>query len=80
MLHTYLLQYTMLSGRVPFQRHSREGNAAAIMEKIKGGEFSLDGPEWESVSDAAKKLIQGEGIYTDWKWLSVIPCMNILDR
>ncbi|KAK2190843.1 hypothetical protein NP493_66g02001 [Ridgeia piscesae] len=54
-----VILYTMLSGRVPFQSHSREGTAAAIMEKIKGGEFSLSGPEWASVSESAKKLIQG---------------------
>lgn len=49
----------MLSGRAPFQSHSLENDATAIIERIKGGEFSLQGPEWDFVSDEAKSLIQG---------------------
>lgn len=49
----------MLSGRAPFQSYSVENDATAIIERIKGGEFSLQGPEWDFVSDEAKSLIQG---------------------
>lgn len=49
----------MLSGKVPFQSTSHVDLAAAIMQKIKGGQFDLSGPEWKDVSDNAKKLIKG---------------------
>ena len=60
----YSFQYTMLSGKVPFQSRSRDDSAAAIMQRIKGGEFNLKGQEWEKVSDVAKKLIKGKEINT----------------
>lgn len=50
----------MLSGKAPFQRSSRDDSAAAIMQRIKGGEFKLSGAEWGTVSDEAKKLVQGQ--------------------
>ena len=53
----------MLSGKAPFQGQSRDDNATSIIERIKGGEFSLRGPEWNYVSDDAKSLIQGRIIY-----------------
>ena len=49
----------MLSGKAPFQSSSND-SAADIMSRIKGGEFSLNGKEWEAVSDQAKQVIQGE--------------------
>lgn len=49
----------MLSGRAPFQDHQQEDTADNIMKKIRGGEFSMSGPEWQAVSDSAKDLIQG---------------------
>lgn len=52
-------QYTMLSGRAPFQDQQQEDTADNIMKKIRGGEFSMSGPEWQAVSDSAKDLIQG---------------------
>jgi len=53
-------QYTMLSGRVPFQvGNSSDDQAAAIMHEIKIGRFNFDTPEWDNVSTAAKALIQG---------------------
>ncbi|KAL5010745.1 hypothetical protein ScPMuIL_013050 [Solemya velum] len=54
-----VILYTMLSGKVPFQSTSHVDLAAAIMQKIKGGQFDLSGPEWKDVSDNAKKLIKG---------------------
>ncbi len=54
----------MLSGKAPFQSSShRDCSAAAIMERIKGGEFNTNCKEFELVSEPAKKLIEGMGIY-----------------
>ena len=53
------LQYSMLSGKAPFSSSSRNDRAVAIMHRIRGGEFNLEGQPWDSVSDQAKKLIQG---------------------
>lgn len=49
----------MLSGRVPFQSYSREASAAAIMQRIREGEFSFVGPQWDLVSSRAKSVIKG---------------------
>jgi ribosomal protein S6 kinase alpha-5 len=51
--------YTMLSGQVPFRGSSRDYSAATIMERIRGGEFSMSGDAWDGVSDQAKKIIKG---------------------
>lgn len=55
-------QYTMLSGQVPFQSGQRgvtSSYAADIMQKIKEGDFSLDGEAWKGVSEDAKELVKG---------------------
>jgi ribosomal protein S6 kinase alpha-5 len=49
----------MLSGSVPFQSYSREASAAAIMQRIREGEFSFSAPQWELVSHQAKSVIKG---------------------
>jgi ribosomal protein S6 kinase alpha-5 len=49
----------MLSGSVPFQSYSREASAAAIMQRIREGEFSFSAPQWELVSHKAKSVIKG---------------------
>lgn len=49
----------MLSGRAPFQARSRDDSAAAIMHRIKGGQFDFNGPEWEHVSPQAKNITKG---------------------
>ncbi|KAK3591833.1 hypothetical protein CHS0354_007696 [Potamilus streckersoni] len=54
-----VILYTMLSGKVPFQVHSQGDTAAIIMQEIKNGHFEFSGPEWETVSEPAKKLIKG---------------------
>lgn len=56
-------QYTMLSGQVPFQSEQRgmtSSYAADIMQKIKEGDFSLDGEAWKGVSEDAKELVKGK--------------------
>lgn len=58
------LQYTMLSGQVPFQCREKSlthTSAEEIMKKIKQGDFSFEGEAWRNVSQQAKDLIQGEG-------------------
>ena len=54
-----IFQYTMLSGRAPFRGQSRDASVATIMQRIKEGEFSVNGKEWSHVSDEAKRIIQG---------------------
>lgn len=57
-----LLQYTMLSGQVPFQCQEKSlthTSAEEIMKKIKHGDFSFEGEAWRNVSQQAKDLIQG---------------------
>lgn len=54
-----VILYTMLSGRAPFQTPSRNASAAALMQRIREGEFSFSGPQWEPVSDQAKDVIRG---------------------
>lgn len=49
----------MLSGKTPFQTYSREASAAVIMQRIKEGEFTFCGPQWDIVSVEAKEVIQG---------------------
>ena len=54
------LQYTMLTGKPPFQGQRCDDDAAAdITQRIKGGQFRMDTEEWDVVSDEAKKLIKG---------------------
>uniref|UniRef100_A0A3P8SM77 Ribosomal protein S6 kinase n=1 Tax=Amphiprion percula TaxID=161767 RepID=A0A3P8SM77_AMPPE len=57
-----VILYTMLSGQVPFQSEQRgmtSSYAADIMQKIKEGDFSLDGEPWKGVSEDAKELVKG---------------------
>ncbi|XP_075741478.1 ribosomal protein S6 kinase alpha-5-like isoform X2 [Rhipicephalus microplus] len=54
-----VILYTMLSGRAPFQTPSRNASAAALMQRIREGDFSFSGPQWEPVSDQAKDVIRG---------------------
>lgn len=49
----------MLSGKTPFQTYSRKATSDAIMQRIRGGEFSFNGPQWNIVSDEAKEVICG---------------------
>lgn len=49
----------MLSGRAPFHARSRDDSAAAIMSRIKGGEFHFNDEAWAPVSQQAKALTKG---------------------
>lgn len=49
----------MLSGRAPFHARSRDHSAAAIMSKIKEGDFNFNADAWQNVSSAAKQLTKG---------------------
>ncbi|KAL3253104.1 hypothetical protein MRX96_054676 [Rhipicephalus microplus] len=44
---------------LPFQTPSRNASAAALMQRIREGDFSFSGPQWEPVSDQAKDVIRG---------------------
>lgn len=50
----------MLSGRAPFHTNGREGNASAVMQRIKTGDFDFDGDAWKHVSSRAKNIVQGD--------------------
>jgi hypothetical protein len=54
------LQYTILSGHPPF--HAQSASTEDIMDRIKGGRFSLNGEEWTGVSNAARSVIKGEWV------------------
>ncbi|XP_064483785.1 ribosomal protein S6 kinase alpha-5-like isoform X2 [Ornithodoros turicata] len=54
-----VILYTMLSGRAPFQSPSRNVSATAIMHRIREGEFTFTGPQWDPVSQQAKDVIRG---------------------
>lgn len=49
----------MLTGRAAFHSISRDDSAAAVMSRIKGGEFNLSGSVWNNVSEEAKRVTQG---------------------
>lgn len=54
-----VILYTMLCGRAPFHARSRDDSAAAVMARIKGGEFSFSSPAWHEVSHTAKTVTRG---------------------
>ncbi|KAK7869906.1 hypothetical protein R5R35_013702 [Gryllus longicercus] len=54
-----VILYTMLSGRAPFHARSRDDSAAAVMARIKGGEFHFNADAWAHVSPQAKYLTKG---------------------
>ncbi|XP_063216041.1 ribosomal protein S6 kinase alpha-5-like isoform X2 [Bacillus rossius redtenbacheri] len=54
-----VILYTMLSGRAPFHARSRDDSAAAVMARIKGGEFHFNTDAWTHVSAQAKQLTKG---------------------
>jgi len=49
----------MLIGRPPFQVGCKNDSAAAIMQRIKNGDFCMENSDWDRVSEEAKKLIKG---------------------
>lgn len=54
-----VILYTMLCGRAPFHARSRDDSAAAVMARIKEGEFSFNAPAWQGVSAEAKIVTAG---------------------
>lgn len=54
-----VILYTMLCGKAPFHANSRDDSAAAVMSRIKSGEFSFSAPSWNGVSNEAKSVVQG---------------------
>jgi CRP-like cAMP-binding protein len=52
--------YILLSGVVPFNWTDRPGaDLRELFDRISAGAYSLDGPEWEGVSQDAKALVRG---------------------
>lgn len=49
-----VILYVLLSGYPPFNGSSDE----EIMEQVKIGKFSMEGDEWDIISDKAKSLIK----------------------
>ncbi|XP_022915732.1 ribosomal protein S6 kinase alpha-5-like isoform X2 [Onthophagus taurus] len=54
-----VILYTMLCGRAPFHARSRDDSAAAVMARIKGGDFSFSSSAWNGVSEEAKAVVLG---------------------
>lgn len=54
-----VILYTMLCGKAPFHANSRDDSAAAVMNRIKSGEFNFSAPSWHGVSSEAKSVVQG---------------------
>lgn len=54
-----VILYTMLCGKAPFHANSRDDSAAAVMNRIKSGEFTFSSPAWHGVSTEAKSVVQG---------------------
>ena len=48
----------MLCGHAPF--YGQSASTEEIMQRIREGEFSFAGSEWDSVSQAAKDVIEGQ--------------------
>lgn len=48
-----IILYILLAGEPPFNGNTDQ----EIVERIKEGDFVMDGPRWEEVSDEAKDLI-----------------------
>ena len=52
--------YILLSGVVPFYWTDKPGaDMRELFDRITAGAYSLDGPEWEGVSEDAKDLVRG---------------------
>ena len=53
----------MLTGKPPFldigHHELSESAMLSMMQRIKAGSYSQDSPQWQGVSDDAKKLVRG---------------------
>ncbi|OWR42784.1 ribosomal protein S6 kinase alpha-5 [Danaus plexippus plexippus] len=50
--------YCLVSGRAPFSPGGREP-VAALVQRIRAGTFTMDGPVWDNISNDSKRLIAG---------------------
>ncbi|CAG9573014.1 unnamed protein product [Danaus chrysippus] len=50
--------YCLVSGRAPFSPGGREP-VAALVQRIRAGTFTMDGPVWDNISCDSKRLIAG---------------------
>lgn len=57
----FVFQYAMLCGHAPF--YGQSASTEEIMQRIREGQFSFEGSEWNSVSQAAKNIIEGTTQY-----------------
>lgn len=64
--------YILLSGTPPFFSSSD----AQIMEKVRIGKYSFSKPEWRSVSEDAKKLINNMLMYDPTVRFSAEKCLQ----
>jgi len=54
-----VILFAMLSGNAPFYSRSRTDPTASIMQRIREGDFRMDGDSWKQVSSGAKNLTKG---------------------
>ena len=67
-----VITFLLLSGKPPFNGPSDQH----ILKKVYSGKFSMDGPEWESISDEAKDLIRKMLIYNPDERISAKKCLE----
>lgn len=79
-----VILFAMLSGHAPFYSRSRTDPTASIMQRIREGDFRMDGESWKHVSIGAKNLTKGlltvdprKRLHMDQlinsRWLSIDP-------
>ncbi|KAM3968551.1 ribosomal protein S6 kinase alpha-4 [Aphomia sociella] len=49
--------YCMLCGKAPFQLTSKKEPITALMDRIRTGSFSMEGPAWAAVSERSRVLL-----------------------
>lgn len=67
-----VILYLILSGKPPFNG----ANDQLILKKVYDGKYSMDGPEWESISPEAKDLIKQMLTYDETKRVSAKKCLE----
>ncbi|XP_063898512.1 ribosomal protein S6 kinase alpha-5 isoform X1 [Helicoverpa armigera] len=54
-----VVYYYMLCGKAPFQPVSKKEPITAFMDRIRTGNFTMDGPIWEQISTESKRIVLG---------------------
>ncbi|KAJ8706132.1 hypothetical protein PYW07_010909 [Mythimna separata] len=54
-----VVYYYMLCGKAPFQPLSKKEPITAFMDRIRIGNFTMDGPIWENISTESKRIVLG---------------------